>query len=221
MIDRKGTYHEGGDGFASASDIRRKASSLNTLSDLTTGLAGLMPDTALAVWLSGQSKGGFKKLREEEYLRRVLTECVFREDTAYMTDGLAGYINNVRDGLRPGDLDSADRFIELAATRHFTTGRILRAMASAYVGQGSSVLDIKDPAYIRVLGFGREGRYCLKIVGRCCKIPVIHNLSDFAEHGSSDRLKVLSALDIKATELAGDLMGMPFEYEWSTPPVIL
>ncbi|MBP5655870.1 MAG: nucleotidyltransferase family protein [Clostridiales bacterium] len=222
MIRRLGGYH-GSDasGFASASDIRTRASSCKTLSQLTTGLAGTMPDASLACWLSAMSKGEFKPLDECEYLRRVLTGCDFREDTAYMTDGVAGYINNVTSALRPKDLDSSYKFYEILATRHFTVGRILRAMASSYVGQAQTTLDIQDPAYIRVLGFGREGRYCLKIINRCTKLPVIHNLSDFAEHGDNSALQTLSGLDIKATELAGDLLGLPFEYEWQTPPVML
>ncbi len=221
MIRRLGDYHGGGEGFPSASDIRRKAERSSTLSELTVNLAGLMPDASLAVWISSLSRGEFGYFREEEYLRRVVTECDFRGDTAYMTDGLCGYINNVISSLRPGNLDSSEQFLELSRTRHFTKGRILRAMASAYVGQQKDVLDIKDPAYIRILGFGREGRYCLKIIGRCSKLPLIHNLSDFAEHNGNWDLKTLSALDIRATELSGSHLSMPFEYEWQTPPVVL
>lgn len=218
MIERVGSYHDGSDGFASASDIRKLASEDNSLASLITKLGDKMPEASLAAWLSAQSRGEFSILDEEEYIRRVITGCDFRENTAYMTDGLSGYLNNIKESLRPGDLA---RFSEIVNTRHFTLGRICRAMASAYVGQDRSVLDIKDPAYIRVLGFGREGRYCLKIIGKCTKLPVIHNLSDFAEHGDNKDLQTLSALDIKSCELAGSLLGLPFEYEWQMPPVIL
>jgi len=221
MIRRVGDYHGGSEGFPSASDIRRRADNSSSLSELTSNLAGLMPDASLAVWISALSRREFGFFREEEYLRRVVTECNFRCDTAYMTDGLCGYINNVISSLRPGFLDSSETFLEVSQTRHFTRGRILRAMASAYVGQPKEVLDIRDPAYIRILGFGREGRYCLKIIGRCTKLPLIHNLSDFAEHNGMEDLKILSDLDIKASELAGTHLSLPFQYEWKTPPVRL
>ena len=218
MIRRIGAYHGGEEGFESASGIRALAKEDNSLSSLLTKLSGKMPDASLAVWLSALSRGDFRDLDEEEYIRRVITECVFRDDTAYMTDGLSGYLNNLKESLRPGDLAL---FEEKAQTRHFTMGRIYRALASAYVGQAASVLDIKEPAYIRVLGFNREGRYCLKIINKCTKLPVIHNLSDFAEYSDNLPLKTLSALDIKSCELAGSLMGLPFENEWQTPPVML
>lgn len=218
MIRRIGSFHGGSEGFASASDIRKIAGSDKSMSSLITKLGDKMPEESLAVWLSAMSRGEFTSLDEEEYIRRVITTCEFSESSAYMTDGLSGYLNNIRVSLRPGDLA---KFDEIVNTRHFTLGRIYRAMASSYVGQDAKVLDIKKPAYIRVLGFGREGRYCLKIIGKCTKLPVIHNLSDFAEYGDNADLKTLSSLDIKSAELAGSLLGLPFEYEWQTPPVMV
>lgn len=218
MIKRIGDYHGGGEGFASASDIRKLAGADKSMSSLMTKLGDKMPAESLAAWLSAMSRGGFTPLDEEEYIRRVITSCTFSDNSAYMTDGLSGYLNNIRESLRPGDLACFD---EVVNTRHFTLGRTYRAMASCYVGQDTSVLDIKNPAYIRVLGFGREGRYCLKIIGKCTKLPVIHNLSDFAEYGDNAELKTLSSLDIKSCELAGSLLGLPFEYEWQMPPVMV
>ena len=107
------------------------------------------------------------------------------------------------------------------ATKHFTMPRIDRALSSLLAGQTASyVASEKSPRYIRVLGFTKDGRYCLKIMGKCAKLPVIHNLSDGLELCSSDpALKQQLELDIRATGTAARYHGLPYGYEWEIPPV--
>ena len=79
-----------------------------------------------------------------------------------------------------------------------------------------------EPRYIRVLGFNHEGRYCLKIMGKCAKLPIIHNQSDFLEHFSSDPdLERSARLGLAADDLAGTFMGICPASAWDIPPVIV
>ena len=101
--------------------------------------------------------------------------------------------------------------------------RIYRGITSALLGQRASyVEEEKHVQYIRVLGFTREGRYCLKIMGKCARLPVIHNCSDALElFSSSDRLKKQFELDIAANDLQADYLGTERGLQWKIPPVMV
>ena len=125
----------------------------------------------------------------------------------YMTDGLDGFIrNNIS-----GDL----------ATKHFTMPRIRRALASMMVGQKASYVEQeKHVQYIRVLGFSNEGKYCLKIMGKCARLPIISNASDALEvYSSNPRLKAQFELDLLANDIYARYAAMEQGYEWKLPPV--
>ena len=90
------------------------------------------------------------------------------------------------------------------------------------IGQDKSYLEIKRPPYIRVLGFNNEGKYCLKIIGKCAKIPVISRPSDCLElqSGNPD-LKKIFELDMRAASLGWKLYGKDTASEWGAIPVIV
>ena len=89
-------------------------------------------------------------------------------------------------------------------------------------GQSAEMLCAKDASYIRVLGFDREGRYCLKIMRRNAALPIISNPSDALElYSSSPVLKNMFSLDMRAASLYWEMSGRDFLHEWELPPVML
>jgi hypothetical protein len=142
-----------------------------------------------------------------------------------MGDDLDGYLKNLISGLRPGDLPEDDYLLELFAkkadTRRFTMTRIYRALASFEAGQEKDLVSLNHPPYIRVLGFNREGRYCLKIIGKCTRLPVISNPSDALELCSSNaELKRVFELEMRASAIANELYGRDIAYTWTVKPVM-
>lgn len=204
--------------FYSASAIRAAmyASSL-TLSEVATAVNGKMPDKAAAVMLSAMSRKEFRPSDLDRYAARVISYP--RNDIQeirFMGNGLAGYISNVLDDLRKGE-DSFEALSSRLATKHFTMPRIYRALTMMLLGIREDQVS-PDPQYIRVLGFDHDGRYCLKIMGKCSKLPIIHNCSDFLEHSELiDRAKI----SLKADDLAGILMGMAPGSSRDIPPVVV
>ena len=217
----------------SATSIRKKIigyAPSYSQSALFTALKGSMPDKSLAAMLGIYSEGGFKFPDLAAYTRRALLHLAGAQSqidsSAYMGDGLDGYLKNLVSGLRPGDLPSDDfsleAFGEKADTKRFTMTRIYRAIASFEAGQNKDLVTLNHPPYIRILGFNREGRYCLKIIGKCTKLPVISNPSDALELCSSNEdLKRVFELEMRASAIANDLYGRDNSYAWSAKPVML
>ena len=204
MIPRK-------EGF-SATSVRKslKDADRKSVSSIADTLIGKMPDKALSVMLSSISNGEFMPPDQEQYLLDAALEIRRRKDlsmTAYMGDGLDGFIrNNIGKDL---------------CTKHFTMPRIYRAIASVMTGQETSYVDSeKHVQYIRILGFSNEGKYCLKIMGKCARLPVLSNPSDALElYSANPRLKVQFELDLLANDIYARYAGMEQGYEWKVPPV--
>ena len=96
------------------------------------------------------------------------------------------------------------------------------ALITGITGQDGSYLEIKRPPYIRVLGFNSEGKYCLKIMGKCAKIPVINRPSDCLElQSENEDLKKIFELDMRAASLGWKLYGKNTASEWESIPVIV
>ena len=204
--------------FCSASAIRKAVmSSDRTISGIASAVCGRMPDKAASVMLSALSRGEFRPADLNEYaLRAVIFPRSDLNEIRFMNDGLDGYISNILDDLRTGDM-TFDALSARLATKHFTIARIYRALTMMLLGVRGGMIR-RDPCYIRVLGFGHEGRYCLKIMGKCSRLPIIHNFSDFLENGD---LKDAADLSLRAYDLAGIIMGMPPGSARDIPPVIV
>lgn len=211
----------------SASAIRDiiASSKTNSLSQLTLKLSGLMPDSSLASYLSDLSYGKYTVLSYDSYIRDIvdrITSMTSEElDTyAYMGDGLSGYLKNIcEEKLRNEEL-CFKIFEEKIQTKHFTSGRIYRACASVLVGRKKDVPSkFMSPLYIRVLGFNKDGQYCLKIMSKCSKLPIVHNASDFKT--LNDDSQFVSSFDIKASNLQGKYLNLDYNQEWSKAPVIV
>ena len=193
-------------------------------------LKGTMPDKSLAAMLGSYSSGEFSIPDYASYIRRALLHLTGAQgqlgNSAYMGDDLDGYLRNLVSDLRPGDLPSDDyaleAFVKKSDTKRFTKSIIFRSLASFEAGQDKDLVSLNHPPYIRVLGFNREGRYCLKIIGKCTKLPVISNPSDALELCSSnDDLKKVFELEMRASAIANELYGRDVAYAWSAKPVML
>lgn len=233
MIQRKGGEYSSADAsceLPSASALRSKL--INECapdyrqSAVASSLAGLMPDASLAVMLAEAGKS-FCYIDYGKYLRCSLLRLMSEtspESYAYMGDSLAGYLRNVAADVRPGDLPADDYdgklFEKCVATKRYTMTRIERALASLNAGQLEEDIKTLDrPLYVRVLGFNREGRYCLKIMRKCAKVPVITNPSDALELESSDpALKRMFELDMCASAFCWSNACMDPAREWELPP---
>jgi len=219
--------------LSSATSIREKINGCApsySQAALFNVLKGAMPDKAIAAMLGCYSAGEFAFPDNAAYIRRALLHIAGSQgsigDSAYMGDDLDGYLKNLVSDLRPGDLPKDDyglnAFAKKADTKRFTMTRIYRAVASFEAGQEKELVTLNHPPYIRVLGFNREGRYCLKIIGKCTKLPVINNPSDALELCSENsELKKVFELEMRASAIANELYGRDISYAWSAKPVML
>ena len=196
-------------------------------SQVASSLVGLMPDASLAIMLAEAGKA-CRFIDYGKFLRSAagrVTADTSADSYAYMGDSLAGYLRNAFADIRPGELPAEDYdgkiFEKLTATKRYTMTRIERALASCVTGQTEN--DIKTlvrPLYIRVIGFNREGRYCLKIMNKCAKVPVITNHSDALElYSTHPELARMHELDMRAASACWELMGMDPAREWEMSPV--
>lgn len=236
MIERAGSGYSSGDtssAMPSASAIRSRLISSCApeyrQSQVASSLMGLMPDASLAVMLAYQGKE-FSYIDYGSYLRSALDRVISDADPdryAYMGDSLSGYLRNKGEDVRPGVLPVEDHdgkiFEKVMATKRYTMTRMIRALTSCVTGQTEQdIRDLVSPSYVRVLGFNREGRYCLKIMRKCAGIPIVMNPSDALELCSSDPvLARMHELDMRAASVYWELAGMDSAHEWELPPLQL
>ena len=235
MIKREGEGYHSSDissKYASASSIRNAILSeapLFSQSSIASRLNGHMPDMALGVMLSSASKGIFSFPDYVDYIRGLMLTVQSSQapdGIAYMSDDLSGYIRNFAEDIRPETIPDDDHCLKVfgnnISTKRYTLTRIQRALASMLTGQDSSYLEIKTPPYIRVLGFNSEGKYCLKIMGRCAQVPVINRPSDCLElQSGNENLKKIFELDMRAAAAGWKLYGRNTAAEWESIPVIV
>ena len=235
MIRREGEGYHSSDissKYASAASIRNAISSeapLFSQSSIASKLKGRMPDLSLGVMLSSASSGIFRFPDYTDYMKSTLLTAgasASLDNIAYMSDDLSGYIRNFAKDLRPDTIPCDDHSLKVfgnnISTKRYTLTRIQRALASMLTGQDSSYLEIKTPPYIRVLGFNSEGKYCLKIMGRCARVPVINRPSDCLElQSGNEELKKIFELDMRAAAAGWKLYGKDTASEWESIPVIV
>ena len=210
--------------FASATAIRKVIYECKNTAEMMQKLKGKMPDNALSVMLAylNSENGSLPDLNlYSKYLINLIARDGDISRYAYLNDGLSGYITNITNKLRSDETDY-DVYMSKLTTKHFTVPRVNRALASMAMGQTASFIEeISHIPYIRVLGFNRDGKYCLKVMGKAADIPVIHNCSDFWELRVDDKMKRLFELDILATNLRSMLIGEELNRCWKTPPLYL
>ncbi len=203
--------------------LKRRLAGQMDLAGLLDDLAGLMPSSALAELLAACQAGPGPLLAEDLasfYLVALRgADTVDLAKIAGMGEGLSRRLQAA--AARPA-ADSRDKLAVLladTATRRFTRTRIQRALVAMIVGLRQADLDLFDahggPAYLRVLGFSRRGRYVLKLMRRLASLPIISKASDFLEYSDQPALQRLARLDLAATDiwqLAGQSsIGLDFD----------
>ena len=191
-----------------------------SVSEIASALHGSLPDSSLALMLECYGRKTFMVPDRDRYMRDTALALKTRstDGIAYMNDGLDGFLKNTFGKDFTG---SYNDICSRLATKHFILPRCLRAITSLMTGQTASyITSEKDVRYLRVLGFSREGRYCLKIMRKCARLPILTNPSDALSLYSSDpALRAQFELDLLANNLQASYMGLPHDYEWQIPPV--
>ncbi len=226
MIPRASSEHN-----YSASTIRhmyfKNRESSTFISSTANSLIDTMPAKSLACMLSGLSCKEYSLLNMDAYIEDFLAyldrNCSSQEDEAslisYMGDGLDGFLTNSLSKLNSNEC-TFDSISSKLQTKHFTMPRIFRAISSAILNQKTSFVKGNETVpYIRVLGFNKEGRYCLKIMSKCAKVPIISNCSDYLEYSSNPSLQAVFRQDLQANNYHAKLLGMKRNYEWELPPI--
>lgn len=212
--------------FPSATAIREICDN-NRISTaaLVKALQNKMPDAAIGTMLEGISFGKYslpdKDVIVRDILNRLPADSSEISDIAYMGDNLNSYIINTFSKIRSNNY-SYDSVMKELNTKHFTMPRIMRAISSMLVSQKASFIEeAKHVPYVRVLGFTRNGRYGLKVMGKCCRIPILHNCSDYREIESNldEITKRVFELDMRANNYQASILEMPHNIDWDTPPV--
>ncbi len=233
MVRREGDGYSDTDvrsSMPSAASIRRIINAnASSSSALASNLTGLMPDRSLGAMLSANSGGVFSFPDYTGYVRDLMNAVSASsslDDITYMSDDLSGYLKNFANDIRPGTIPDNDPgltvFENAVSTKRYALTRIYRALACLMTGQDNSYLAVKRPPYIRVLGFNSEGKYCLKIMGKCAKIPVVSRPSDCLElQSGNDDLRKIFELDMRAASIGWKLYGRDTATEWEQIPVIV
>lgn len=214
--------------FPSATAIREICdNNRSSVAALAMALNGKMPAPAIGDMLEGMSFKKYELADKDMYIRDILNRISSTsdnlDDIAYMGDNLSNYIINALSKIR-GNSASYDEVMKELTTKHFTMPRIMRAISSMLVNQKASFInEAKHVPYIRVLGFNKDGRYGLKIMGKCTKLPVFHNCSDYREIESNldEVTKGVFELDMRANNYQAALLKMPHNIDWDTPPVVV
>lgn len=192
---------------------------------LLTGLATSMPASSLGILLESiQARRG--PLLSESLLLPTL--ALLRTRTADslaeipgMGEGLAQRLTAAAKTVKGA---SVAGLIDAASSRRFPRTRVQRALCALllniktrdYIQADSS----NGPAYIRVLGFDKNGRYLLKLMRQKATLPIITKGSDFLEYGSMEAFQRQAQLDLAATDLWQTACGQQPGADFDRPVVI-
>ncbi|NCA98373.1 MAG: nucleotidyltransferase [Clostridia bacterium] len=217
--------------FASATAIRQViASGRYNPALLLQQLAHTMPPEALGILLAAVARKEGVVLYEDLAVP-VLTHLRTRKSEDLlpypgMGEGLAQRLHEF--ARRPAEQDSRDarlrQLVESAMSRRLPRTRVQRALLHMLLNLKTSDLEQIDaaggPAYIRVLGFDKNGRYLLKLMRQKASLPVITRGSDFHEHLKDPNLQHQSQFDLAGTDLWSILAGSNAGTDFDRPVVI-
>jgi predicted nucleotidyltransferase len=190
-------------------------------------LSHTMPPQALALLLESVADGLGPVLLEDFALPMIGLLRTHPAETFASLPGLGeGLAQRLVAAARrpvPGtagsSIDRLASLIEAASSRRFPRTRVQRALLSLLIpvtAEDHQAFDESGgPAYIRVLGFDKKGRYLLKLMREKANRPIITRGSDFLEHGSDSILWRQAQFDLAATDLwmlaAGQNAGADFD----------
>lgn len=188
------------DGFASASEIRRRIKE-NQLD------GALLPETDISDYAD------ISRL-ETAILAKMRT--MTKTDMEKLPNVYLGLENRLYKAVHTAK--SLDELQNLIKTKRYTMARIRRIILSAFIGLTKN--DLKNPpAYVRIIGMNEKGR---EILSACdCKLPMDTSLMALAQKNA--RCKKQAMLE----ERAGNLYALAFEktkgcgLEFTSRPIII
>ncbi len=202
-IQRVGeAYNGGGEGFASATTVRRllKNESLDSVRHV-------IPNESLNVLKNAWEKGYFGK---EDAVYPLFAALVRGENMP--TGALIDTPRELYDRMKKAALTAAslEEFLTLAAARRFSPSRIRRGMLYALLNVKKA--DLAHPAYTSVLAANETGREILAAIRKTADIPIITKPADGLQNEKIAKAFALSARAdslwtlLLQTPLSGDAM---------------
>ncbi len=149
---------------------------------LVRDLENKMPAFSLAAlifaWQSGQGPLLLDHFAADIFYALQSRQGAEIKNIAHMQQGLAERLvklaqksEHTRMGLLP--------FIEEAASRSHPAARIRRALLSLLIGlKADDLLELKEPGFLKVLAFNKDGRYLIKMMRKTASLPLINLASD-------------------------------------------
>lgn len=213
LVHREGSYHEEdltSDSLPSATAIRRSilrpdhSSSKALLLSSLGGLSSFVPSPMLAEMLSTWN-GPTKPMGPHELINCALpilraADVDTLSEVAHMGKNLALHLKSRVSSMHfHAQAPIEEQFFEQVRTKCFSYTRILRALTSLLIGQKEEDLQVlREPKYLRLLGFSEHGRSLLKSMRENCALPILSRTSD-ARHYSKDPLFFrMNELDIQS-----------------------
>ncbi len=217
--------------FASATAVRQViAQSRDNPAALLQNLAHAMPPEALGILL--ETVAGQKGLVLYDDLSvPILTLLRTRSPESLlvypgMGEGLAQRLHEFarRPAHEASQSARISQLVEEAMSRRLPRTRVQRALLHLLLNLTVSDLEQFDaaggPAYIRVLGFDKNGRYLLKLMRQKASLPIITRGSDFHEHARDANLQHQAQFDLAGTDLWSILNGSNAGADFDRPVVI-
>lgn len=173
-ISRKGVLHNDekicGD-IASASKIR-------DMIFLGEDFLPFVPSGTGEVYLESVKKGEAPvRLKQGERAVLGALRALKASDFSKLSDVTEGLDLRIFNSVeKAGDLDT---LFELIRTKRYTDSRIKRLILNAVLG----IFEYKNPPYIRVLGFSKEGNTLLKSIKEKSDFPIVTSYSDAKKLG--------------------------------------
>ena len=132
-----------------------------------------------------------------------------KKEFAYLPDISEGIENLLYNASRTAT--SLNELYNSVKTKRYTMARVRRLVLSAFLGIDSEWF-LKQPPYIRVLGFNSRGEQILKEKAKSCPVPVITRVSDY-ERFRGEILKKSAArlfeTECRATDLYALSLAKP------------
>lgn len=201
--------------------------------DLLNTLARILPATTVATIMTNRQRGtllteGAAGLLAYSKLLTTPTEEIALSDNC--GSELANRLKQVAQGLNFAHTkvtanDYWQTIVNKVAGRNFTVSRVQRVLTALLLNisaEERARAGAVGPAYIRVLGFDKKGRYLLKLMRRYARLPIISRESDFREFSDADtNFQAQYRLDAAATAMYRSLCHLSPATDFDTNVVIL
>jgi len=189
----------------SSIDVSDKSmSGSNQLLQLIKTLEDKLPPYSLSQILTAlQLNNGpllFEKLKDDIFYALYSQDTSSIQDIAHMQQGLGLRLINLAGKPQFLSLSMTD-FVQVASSRAHPASRVRRALLSLLLGMRTSDLyELREPEYLKVMGFNKKGRYLLRLMNRHGHLPIISLASEYAKL-KSKKAQRQSNISLRAAKL--------------------